>query len=244
MVPLALIQSLPGLRLDVHDGQAWFALNGRELRTTVGSNAYTIDEQSKTWRCGLQPWQYGIAVPGHDLFEALGASVRWDGKETAIYITAPVPIPTVPKNLSVVSLPLRLAFIQDEQLWLLDASDPGAQPFLVPSRNMEQSIGWSRDGKWLAYLQRSSDDQFSGDKNLWVVASDGQQRQCLDTLPIAYDTPVWSPTENTIAYQVQPENQVDSYPSSLRIAQIRNISNSKTKFYVDKPGYPCYYANS
>ncbi|MGS0765241.1 hypothetical protein [Syntrophomonas curvata] len=222
MLPLALIESLPGLRLNVRDNQAWFALNGRQLRTTVGSNAYTIDGQNKTWRCGLQPWRYGIAAPGRDLFEALGASVRWDGNERAIYIDALPPTPNAPENLSQASLPLRLAFIQNEQLWLLDASAPGTQPLPVPGRNIEQIIGWSRDGKWLAYLQRTSDDPFSGEKNLWVVSSDGQRRQCLDNLPLAYHTPVWSPTENIIAYQVQPENQADIQNIALRVAYQEN----------------------
>ena len=222
MVPLALIQSLPGLRLNVRDNQAWFALNGRQLRTTVGSNDYTIDGQNKTWRCGLQPWRYGIAVPGRDLFEALGASVRWDGNERAIYIDAPPPASTAPENLSEASLPLRLAFIQDEQLWLLDAGDPGVQPLSVPGSNVEQIIGWSPDGKWLAYMQRVNGEPFSGEKNLWVVSSDGQRRQCLDNLPMAYHTPVWSPAENIIAYQVQPENQADIQDIALRIAYPEN----------------------
>jgi len=93
MIPLVLIQNLPGLRLDVRDGQAWFALNGRTLTSTVGSTDYMIDGESKTWRCGLQRWKYGIAIPGRDLFEALGASVSWNEEERAIYITAPVPAP-------------------------------------------------------------------------------------------------------------------------------------------------------
>ncbi len=221
MVPLALL-SFPGMRLDVRDNQAWFALNGRQLRSTVGSNTYTMDGQSKPWRCGVQRWQYGFAVPGRDLFEALGASVRWDGNERAIYITAPAPAPAVPNSLSETSLPLRLAFIQDEQLWLLDASDPGAQPFLVPSRNIEQIIGWSYDGKWLAYLQRAGDDKYAGIENLWVVSSDGQQSQCLDAVPIAYNTPVWSPTENIIAYQTQLGEQANFDNRSLRIAGQEN----------------------
>lgn len=222
MVPLVLIQNLPGLRLDVRDDQAWFGLNGRQLRSTIGSNTYMIDGQSKTWRCGLQLWQYGIAVPARELFEALGAGVSWDEEERAIYITAAVPAPTIPENLSPTSLPLRVAFIQDEQLWLLDGSEPGAQPSLVPSRNMEQIIGWSHDGKWLAYLQRSSDDRYSGDMNLWLVSSDGQSPQFLDALPITYSCPVWSPTENTIAYQVLMRNQADSANRSLRIAAPEN----------------------
>ncbi len=222
MVPLVLIQGLPGLRLDVRDNQAWFALNGRELSSTVGSNTCVIDGQNKTWRCGLQLWRYGIAVPGRDLFESLGASVRWDENERAIYITAPVPTPTIPENLSPSSLPLRVAFIQDEQLWLLDASEPEAQPSLVPSRNMEQIIGWSHDGKWLAYLQRSSDDRYPEDVILWVVSSDGQNPQCLDVLPITYGSPIWSPTENTIAYQALIRKQEDSVDWSLRIAVQEN----------------------
>ena len=221
MVPLALIQNLPGLRLDVRDKQAWFALNDRKLSCTVGSTACIIDGHSIIWRSALQPWQYGIAVPARDLFEALGADVRWNDAERAIYITTPLPAPTVPENLSPTSLPLHIAFIQDEQLWMLDASKPGAQPFLVLSRNMEQIIGWSHDGKWLAYLQRSSDDKYSGAMNLWVVSSDGQQPKCLDTLPIAYIPPVWSPTDNSIAYQVLM-SQANPAKRSLRIAAWAN----------------------
>ncbi|MEA4924305.1 MAG: stalk domain-containing protein [Syntrophomonadaceae bacterium] len=222
MVPLALL-SFPGMRLDIRDNQAWFALNGRQLHSTVGSNTYTMDGQSKTWRSGVQRWQYGFAVPGRDLFEALGASVRWDENERAIYITAPVTAPAIPNRLSEASLPLRLAFIQDEQLWLLDAGDPGAQPFLVPSRNIEQIIGWSYDGKWLAYLQRAGDDEYAGIENLWVVSSNGQQPQCLNEVPIAYNnTPVWSPTENIIAYQAQGGEPANSDSRSLWIAVQEN----------------------
>jgi Tol biopolymer transport system component len=170
----------------------------------------------------LQPWRYGIAVPARDLFKALGASVRWDGNERAIYITVPLPTPTIPENLSEASLPLRLAFIRDGQLWLLDASVPGAQPFLAPGGNVERVIGWSQDGAWLAYLQSSNGEESPGDENLWVVSADGRQSQCLDTLPLADDTPVWSPTENIIAYQAQLGNQTDFHNTSLRIAYQEN----------------------
>lgn len=220
MVPLALIQSIPGLRLDVRNNQAWFALNGKELNCTVGSDTYIMDGQIKNWRCGLQNWQYGIAVPGRDLLEALGADVQWDEKERAILITVPLVKPADPVNLSKTSLPLRIAFIQDEQLWLLDAKQAGAQPFLTPGRNVKEIIGWSYDGQWLAYLQRSSESQDSGAATLWTVSSDGRQTQCLDTLPLAYSTPVWSPTENIIAYQIQPDNSIDN--PSLRIAGLEN----------------------
>jgi hypothetical protein len=233
MLPLALIQTIPGLRLDVRDTQAWFSLNGRQLTAAIGSKTYTIDGQDKTWRCGIQPWQYGLAVPGRDLLEALGAGVSWNDTEKAIYITVPVPVPAVPINLSPISLPLRLALIQDEQLWLLDTSKPGAQPFLVPSRNVEQIIGWSHDGNWLAYLQRVNDDKYSGDMSLWVVSSDGQQTQCLDELPLAYCSPVWSPTEDTIAYETLLRDQEFSAAQSLKIAvagdggwQHRELSSS------------------
>lgn len=222
MIPLVLIQNIPGLRLDVRDNQAWFALNGKELSSTIGSNTYIIDGQSRTWRCGLQSWKYGIAVPGRDLFEALEAEVSWEEKDRAIYITTVPPAPSIPENLSQTSLPLRLAFIQDEQLWLLDASEPGSQPFPVPSRNVEQIIGWSYDGKWLAYLQRMGDDKYSGDMNLWVVAADGRNPQCLDELVITYSAPVWAPAENTIAYQAIPGKQTDAVEWSLRIAAEEN----------------------
>lgn len=45
-----------------------------------------MDGRSKLWRCGVQRWQYGFAVPGRDLFEALGASVRWDGQESESWL--------------------------------------------------------------------------------------------------------------------------------------------------------------
>ena len=80
MVPLALIEGLPGLRLNVRDNRAWFALNGRELTTTLDSSNYIMDGQQYHWRCGLQPWKYGIAVPARDLLRpwtpASGGMVR------------------------------------------------------------------------------------------------------------------------------------------------------------------------
>lgn len=233
MIPLALIENIPGLRLDVRDNQAWFALNDRQLRAAIGSKTYTINGQNKTWRCGIQPWQYGLAVPGRDLLEAFGAGVSWNDTEKAIYITVPVPASTVPVNLCPTSLPLRLALIQDEQLWLLDITKPGAQPFLVPSRKVEQIIGWSQDGKWLAYLQKANDDKYCEDMKLWVVSSDGQQTQCLDELPLAYCSPVWSPTQDAIAYEALLKDQESYMAQSLRIAvagdggwQHRELSSS------------------
>jgi len=132
----------------------------------------------------LKPWKYGIAVPARDLFEALGGSVQWDGKNRAIYITVPVESSPVPQRVAKTALPVRLAFIHDERLWLLDMDKPGAEPQLVPGENVDQIIGWSGDGQWLAYLRRTSDDEFSEDTRLWVVRADGQQSQCLDDQPV------------------------------------------------------------
>lgn len=222
MVPLALIEGLPGLRLNVRDNRAWFALNGRELTTTLDSSNYIMDGQQYHWRCGLQPWKYGIAVPARDLFEALDASVRWDGENRAIYINAPVQSAAVPQRVTGNALPLRLAFTHEERLWLLDADKAGAQPQPVSTPKVDHIIGWSHDGQWLAYLQRQRNDKFSGDLNLWVVGADGQQPQRLDDRPVVPGTPVWSPVENAIAYQTCQQADQESLNKSLELARREN----------------------
>ncbi|NSW82469.1 MAG: hypothetical protein HPY90_04205 [Syntrophothermus sp.] len=222
LVPLALIEGIPGLRFDIRDNQALFAINGRELKTAVGSDSYTLDGKTYRWRCGLKPWKYGIAVPARDLFEALGGSVRWDGKNRAVYIDVPVESAPMPQRVAKAALPLRMAFVHDERLWLLDMNRPEAEPQLVPGENVDQIIGWSEDGQWLAYLRRTSDDAFSDDTRLWVVRADGEQSLCLDDQPVVRGTPAWSPVENTIAYQTLQWVDQEIRDQSLKLARLEN----------------------
>ncbi|ADI02072.1 stalk domain-containing protein [Syntrophothermus lipocalidus] len=221
LVPLALIEGIPGLRFDIKDNQAWFAINGRQLKTTVGSNTYTLNGKSYRWRCGLQYWEYGIAVPARDLFEALGCGVRWDGENRAVYIDVPVESAPMPQRVAKAALPLRMAFIHDERLWLLDMNRAEAEPQLVPGENVDQIIGWSEDGQWLAYLRRTSDDEFSDDTRLWVVRADGEQSLCLDDQPVVRGTLAWSPAENAIAYQTMMLGK-NASDQSLKLAVLEN----------------------
>ena len=181
-----------------------------------------MDGKQFNWRCGLQPWKYGIAVPARDLFEALGTSVQWDGENRAIYINAPVQPPAVPQRVTETVLPLRLAFTHEERLWLLDADKAGAQPQPVSTPKVDRIIGWSHDGQWLAYLQRQGNDKFSGDLYLWVIAADGKQPQRLDDRPVVPGTPVWSPVENAIAYQTCQQADQESLNKSLELARREN----------------------
>jgi len=221
LVPLALIEGIPGLRFDIKDNQAWFAINRRELKTTVGSDSYTLDGKTCRWRCGLKPWKCGVAIPARDLFEALGGSVRWDGENRAVYIDVPVESVPMPQRVAKAALPVRLAFIHDERLWLLDMTRPEAEPQLVPGENVDQIIGWSEDGQWLAYLRRTSDDEFSDDTRLWVVRADGEQSLCLDDQPVVRGTPAWSPIENVIAYQTMMLGKNTS-DQPLKLAVLEN----------------------
>lgn len=222
MIPLALIEGIPGLRFNIRDNQAWFALNGRQLTTTVDSNSYIMDGQKHIWRCGLKPWKYGIAVPGRELLEALGAKVEWDEKNRAIYISSPtLPVP-IPNKVSSQTLPLHLAFIHEGQLWLLEAEKSGAKPQPVATPQVAQIIGWSRDGQWLAYLQHQEDNKSTGDYKLWIVPSDGQQPRCVDERPVAGDIPVWSPAENSIAYIVKQENDSPNLTESVEVLTLEN----------------------
>lgn len=222
LAPLALIEGIPGLRFDIRDNQAWFAINGHELKTTVGSDSYTLDGKTYRWRCGLKPWKYGIAVPARDLFEALGCSVRWDGKNRAVYIDVPVESAPMPQRVAKAALPLRMAFVYDERLWLLDMNRPGAEPQPVPGKNVEQIIGWSTDGQWLAYLRRTSEDEYSEDVCLWVVRADGGQSWCLDDQPVVRGTPAWSPVENAIAYQTGRWLDQNTLEQSLKLVVLDN----------------------
>ncbi|HWP98807.1 MAG TPA: hypothetical protein VN426_18345 [Syntrophomonadaceae bacterium] len=220
MVPIGMLESIPGLRLDIRDNQAWFALYGRQLTTTMGSDSYVLDGQQHHWRHGLEPWQYGTAAPGRDLLEALGASVRWEASEPALYITIPVQNPSVPTNVSPAAEPMHLAFIHESQLWLLNVNQPEAQPQPVSTQNVDQIIGWSHDGQWLAYLQRQDKEKYVGDLSLWVVRSDGQQSQCLKEVPVSEGTPEWSPVDNVIAYQTFKSWDDNTFEESLRLAQL------------------------
>lgn len=221
MVPLALIEGFPGLRLNVRDNQAWFAMNGRQLTTTIGSNIYIMDGQEHVWRCGLKPWKYGRAVPARDLFEALGARVEWDGENRAIYISSPVQPAPIPNKVTREILPLHLAFTHEEQLWLLEADKAGAEPQPVSTPQVAQIIGWSHDGQWLAYLQYQG-GKYSGDLNLWVVGADGQQPRCLDERLVVGDIPVWSPVDNSIAYTVRQGNDQKILAESLEVMTLKN----------------------
>lgn len=220
MIPISIIQNIPGIRLDIQSNQAWFALNGRKVTTSIGSDSYVQEGQQHHWRHGLEPWQYGIAAPGRDLFEALGANVLWDSSQSAVYITIPVQSPPLPSNVSPAAEPLCLAFIYEGQVWLLDVDQSGALPQAVPSRNVDELVGWSHDGQWLAYVQRQGEDKYTGDLSLWVTRSDGQQTQCLKEAPVAEGTAVWSPVDNAIAYQTFKSGDNNTFEESLRLAYL------------------------
>ncbi|MET3291198.1 UNVERIFIED_CONTAM: Tol biopolymer transport system component [Brevibacillus sp. OAP136] len=104
-----------------------------------------------------------------------------------------------PQRVAAESVPARIAFTNQNHLWVMDAKAKGAAPKQVTTQGTVEIVGWSYNGEWLMYKQYKTEDRYSSDPVLWVVRADGTGAYPIETMPV-YQTAKWSPTELQLAY--------------------------------------------
>ncbi|NPV91107.1 MAG: hypothetical protein HPY50_10090 [Firmicutes bacterium] len=167
---------------------------------------------------------------------ALGYRVGWDEVTGAINITTVKPRPVfTPERVEASTFPARIAFTSNHQLWLLDGSQVGSAPLKLKTANWVEIVGWSPDGKWLAYQEADvTNSGYPDKKYLCVVKVDGtgavRIEECLD-----YAAASWSPTGDAIAY-LTGESSDSSFVYEIKIASIENDKIDSRALYQGAPG--------
>ncbi|WP_411501848.1 hypothetical protein [Brevibacillus centrosporus] len=107
----------------------------------------------------------------------------------------------LPVRVSQETVAAKLAFTNQDHLWLLDARERGSSPKQVTVDGAAQIVGWSADGEWLLFLKYKGSDTYSTPGYLWAVKADGTGAVQLDDRPVM-DQPKWSPTGLQVAFFV------------------------------------------
>ena len=145
-------------------------------------------------------------VPLRFVAENLGTTVIWDDKDFQVHIVTGERH-TPPERISSQAFDAVVAYTDKGNLWLLDGRKPNALPKQITDSGYAELVGWSHDGKWLAYKYTAKAQ--NAQAFLWVVGADGNSNRPVDVQPI-FDVPVWSPAENKLAYTVW-QSSTDGY---------------------------------
>ncbi|MGD0154230.1 MAG: hypothetical protein ABSC17_10845 [Thermacetogeniaceae bacterium] len=123
------------------------------------------------------------------------------------------------------AFPMRVAWIANGRLCLLDGTAANARPVQVNTGGFPWISGWSPDGRWVAFSYRPKPENYS-QTYLWVVRADGTGAYQVDQRPVS-EVAAWSPTDEVIAYgtegPVQPDPNLKIFPQpdgNLKIARI------------------------
>ncbi|MDI6907698.1 MAG: stalk domain-containing protein [Thermoanaerobacterales bacterium] len=180
-----------------------------------------------------------LVAPARFLAEALGAGVDYDlVTQTVRIISAP---PEKPERVYNSSFPARVALTNNGRLWLVDGGRAGSAPVQVTADGAVEIVGWSPDGRWLAYLHYDSQDIYSAKPYLWVVKADGTGAFRVDPRPV-WDTldgrvPGWSPKANIIAFSTQGSGGDYARDGNLKIASLEDNGRvTVSELLPDKSG--------
>jgi Tol biopolymer transport system component len=134
------------------------------------------------------------------LFEFLEVDVTWDGETDTVSLSSSNQI-AVPKRVSPEGFPAKVAFTSNGQLWLLDGEKQEAKPVQVTKSGTVEIIGWSQDGKWLAYLSAEQENLSSEATALWVVDAQNLTNYQVDA-QVSFNNLSWSPADNSLVYTI------------------------------------------
>lgn len=84
-------------------------------------------------------------------------------------------------------------------VWVAD--EKGAQPFATgQSEKSESAVGWSPDGKWLAFIsRRAAEGNFDKDQ-LYIIPSAGGEARRVCAMPNGVSEAAWSPDSLRLAF--------------------------------------------
>lgn len=132
---------------------------------------------------------------GAMLFVTVGMIACGNGEDggpepTATPSTPTTGTPAVPTGLG------QLAFVRDGDIWTKDLDSDEERQLTTDGSNIRPR--WSADGQWIAFQKTMPVDSGFTQMGLWTMRADGSQPTEID----AFQTfpPVWSPTENRLAY--------------------------------------------
>jgi dipeptidyl aminopeptidase/acylaminoacyl peptidase len=116
-----------------------------------------------------------------------------------------------------------VAYIYDNQIWLVSTSGSGKPEQLIHALGEESSLAWSPDGKMLAYVSARSGHSLIG-----VYNSDAKTVEYLDPSVDRDLAPVWSPDSSQIAFiRVPASTELFAFgprragePWSIRVADV------------------------
>ncbi|HHW43790.1 MAG TPA: hypothetical protein GXX25_08280 [Desulfotomaculum sp.] len=183
-----------------------------------------------------------VLVPLRFIARTLGATVQWNEKTGVIEITMPEqggPDNAVPAEVYSTTIPSRVAFTRDGYLWVVDGQGNNSPAKAIPVRDTNgkavKIVGWSPDGRWLAYLQWDTAEFYSGKPYLWVVKADGTGNFQVDPRPVL-DAAAWSPRDNVLAYSTQGPGGGYAPDGNLKLASLNDGKAAITTLLPDKTG--------
>lgn len=150
-----------------------------------------------------------VYAPLRFVAENLGATVVWDGSACQVQIITGERR-TPPERVSGQAFNAVVAFTDKGNLWLLDGREPNTLPKQLTDSGCAELIGWSADGRWLAYKYTAEDEL----TYLWAVRADGSGARQVDTQPI-YDDPLWSPKANRLVYTIRQDSTDGHIPAGI-----------------------------
>jgi Tol biopolymer transport system component len=156
------------------------------------------------------------------IMERFHAWVELNEADRSVHLTSEQPTAVV-KRVYAPAFPLRVAWIADGRLCLLDGTVGGSQAVKVALNDqVSHIVGWSPDGWWLMFLCYPTQDSFSDLNYLWVVGAAGTGAFQVDPRPVesVESTPAWSPQADTIAYSTIAPDSTYHPDNNLKIARI------------------------
>ena len=125
---------------------------------------------------------------------------------------------------------------EQSQLWMVETSGQGeARPLTRGTKNDTQPR-WSPDSQQIAYISAGVDEKEKA--QLYVIAAQGGETQCVCTMPNGASEPDWSPDGSRLAF-LSPEGQEPSLdPLVVAPARHRRLWTVRPGFTLPEPVTP------
>ena len=128
-----------------------------------------------------------------------------------------------------------LAFVSRDQLWVLDGSAGTLRHLRVPAGYTAESPTFSHDGRWLAYVVETTNENYYGPDQLWIAHADGAGAHRL--AGVRLDQLVgWSPRGDVLAATVGEQLKYVPHGSPTAVDLVRPPGSVRT--LVRAPAVP------
>jgi WD40-like Beta Propeller Repeat len=128
-----------------------------------------------------------------------------------------------------------LAFVSRDQLWVLDGNAGTLRHLRVPAGYTAGSPTFSRDGRWLAYVVKATNESYYGPDQLWIAHADGAGAHRV--AGVRLDQLVgWSPRGDVLAATVGEQLKYVPHGSPTAVDLVRPPASVRT--IVRAPAVP------